>query len=179
MSKMSSPRQLIRAGELAADWWGSKLLPEHADNRGQFEQELQLRVTRTLADSNPKEVMLEVDYDPQGLLLDALRAANIPCSGQMCSADEVFGFRKSWMRVEPSVITISHGYAARWQFWAVSEEAEAEDLDQLEDLSKDVIQVVNNELNALGQLQLSKREQVIVESIVAVAGGLMRGKGEE
>ena len=72
------------AAEAAADWWTARL---QQGDREVFREHLALSVACAL--EFDRVVVLECDYDPQGLLLDAVRAAGVECRGFMFSAQGI------------------------------------------------------------------------------------------
>lgn len=71
----------MKAAEMAAQWWADRL---ESGPRERFREVLQAKIEAAL--SERPSLYLEVDYDPRGLLLEALREAGIECSGFMFSA---------------------------------------------------------------------------------------------
>jgi len=61
---------------------------------------------------------LYVDYDPNELLLEALKSAEVECKGFMFSARGIFKFTKFGWRVEPERVLVKMGYGTGWaELW--------------------------------------------------------------
>lgn len=69
------PRKLKPAALLAASWWGARLNPNHADKRAAVEAAIASVVDSHLRANRGFRVHLECDYEPKGLLDEALRSA--------------------------------------------------------------------------------------------------------
>jgi hypothetical protein len=117
--------QIAVAAKMAGDWWAERLADEHADKREAFAQAVAARVDDALrgkaywswgegrkeGDGEPCEsIYTEVDYDPQGLMLDAVRETIAPdCRGMMFSARGILP-QKHQLRVAPDKLTPKEGY---------------------------------------------------------------------
>lgn len=66
---------IMRASEMAADWWAVRLSDRFADKREAFRTVLERRVSANLLRSG--RVLLECDYRPMGVLLAALEEVGI------------------------------------------------------------------------------------------------------
>lgn len=71
-----------------AEWWTDRYTGK---NRQGFEQELYDRVLTRLEAHG--RVSLSCDYDPQGILLEAVRACGQECSGFLYSAKGLLPFK--------------------------------------------------------------------------------------
>lgn len=67
-----------------ADWWAERLMQ---GDKVAFHESLKTAITKELsAWPDRPYVSIECDYDPQGPLLDAVRAAGLKCDGYLFSA---------------------------------------------------------------------------------------------
>ena len=87
-----------------AKWWADRLHPQHADKRDNFFEDLARRVALELELRG--QVFLENDYDPHGILLDAVQATINPnCSGMGFSGRGIFPDKHETMvtigKIEP------------------------------------------------------------------------------
>lgn len=94
--------------EFAADWWAERFQKD--EHREAFRVEL----LRLLNAEGPHDIRLSVDYDPEGLLLEAIQNIGIPCSGSMFSADGLLP-RKTFMRVKAQSCEWKRGYGAPFE----------------------------------------------------------------
>lgn len=97
-------RQNEAAAELAAQWWTDRL--ERGDKET-FKASIQASILTALDEHGFIEV--ECDYDPDGPLLDAVRAAGIECSGYMFSAKGILPCKHS-LSVTPTAMEPREGY---------------------------------------------------------------------
>ena len=74
-----------RAAAMAAEWWADRL--QQGDTQA-FINALRPRIETDLASEG--HVYLENDYDPRGILLDAVREIGIECRGYMFSGKGIF-----------------------------------------------------------------------------------------
>lgn len=74
-----------KAAQMAGKWW-AKLLQK--GNKKQFAKEIEQRVLAQFQKNEDKTLgfYLECDYDPQGIVLEAVNAIGIKCRGYMFSA---------------------------------------------------------------------------------------------
>jgi hypothetical protein len=76
------------AARMAAEWWAERL--EQGD-KAKFMDALEASIQNALDDPTHEEriskddVITKTDYDPFGMLLDAIHAAGVECSGCMYS----------------------------------------------------------------------------------------------
>ena len=94
-----------KAAEMAGKWWAERL---QQGNKEQFAEEIRVRVLEKL--QTRERVYLECDYDPQGILLEAVRAIGIECGGFMFSADGILP-RKHALQVQHDRLEPKEGYA--------------------------------------------------------------------
>ena len=96
----ADPAQIRRAAAMAADWWTRRLL---RGDKEAFRARLQELVEERL--KVRAACYLVCDYDPQGMVLEAVRAAGIECRGVTHSADGILPRKHSLMvrrdRLEP------------------------------------------------------------------------------
>ena len=90
---------------IASEWWANLLLK--ANKRDIFRAEL----LQLLPNSNWK---LQNDYDPQDILLDAVRNCGEDCRGVMCSGDPFFPRKTVMLRKENRLIA-KIGRGAQWE----------------------------------------------------------------
>lgn len=76
--------QLEEVASRAASWWGERLMQ---GDRGKFEEHLRVGVLNDLQTEGLSK--MRVDHDPQGIILDAVRAAGLECKGYMFSAEGI------------------------------------------------------------------------------------------
>ena len=93
-----------KAAEMAGEWWAERL---QQGNKEQFAEEIRVRVLEKL--QTRERVYLECDYDPRGILLEAVRAIGIECRGFMFSADGILP-RKHALQVRHDRLEPKEGY---------------------------------------------------------------------
>lgn len=72
--------------QAAADWWADEALHPSKDfYRETFRNMLLVRL-----ENNPNWEILCNDYDPEGILLEAVQKAGIECAGCMFSGNDIF-----------------------------------------------------------------------------------------
>lgn len=96
--------EIETAAQMAADWWTARL--EQGD-REAFRSFLVSAIAEALARDG--KILLSVDYDPRGALLEAVRAAGVECSGNLFSARGVLPF-KHVLWVYPDHLEPKEGY---------------------------------------------------------------------
>jgi len=80
--------QIAIAARLAGEWWATRLDSSHSNMKGAFANAIAKRVDTELRLKPEIGVYLECDYDPQGILLEAIREVIEPtCRGYRFSAD--------------------------------------------------------------------------------------------
>jgi hypothetical protein len=93
-----------KAATLAAQWWADRLQQGDKDKFKTF-----------LAEAIDREITAyghsytDCDYDPQGILLEALRAAGVECQGCMMSAEGILPMKHS-LRAMPDCLEPKEGY---------------------------------------------------------------------
>lgn len=95
-----------KAAALAAKWWGDRL---QSGDRVAFEETLALLVDKALMKYG--ECRLSCDYDPDDLLLEAVRAAGVQCSGCMFSARGILP-QKHQLKVFTDHLECKEGYGS-------------------------------------------------------------------
>jgi len=70
-----------KAARMAGEWWACRL---QQGDRCHFATEVETRVLARL--QTEEIIILTCDYDPWGILLDAVRAIGLPCHGRAFSA---------------------------------------------------------------------------------------------
>lgn len=117
--------QISTAAKMAGDWWAERLDYTYADKREAFSAAVAALVEQALrgefywtwgegkkpGDGIPVSyVETEVDYDPQGLLLDAVREVIDPeCRGFCYSARDILPLKHS-LDVKPEMLVPKEGY---------------------------------------------------------------------
>jgi hypothetical protein len=98
--------------QAVVDFWDKQLIPD--DRRQQFRHAVRAVLVKAAEapGSDRGALYFKVDYDPQQLLLEAVRAAGIECRGFMFSADGLFRCRKTYTRVMPRQVKLKEGYGA-------------------------------------------------------------------
>lgn len=93
-----------------AAWWAERFQIE--DKREAFRLGL-----RQLLDETPEQEWstLHVDYDPFGILLDAVRDAGVPCRGNMFSADGILPAKTRMYIYSENNIQTREGYGADFE----------------------------------------------------------------
>lgn len=89
----------IELKELCAQWWADRL--EIEDKREDFKHALLPKIQDGMG--------LWVDYDPEGVLLEALREVGIECAGVSFSANGILP-RKTGMNIYDGIVEVSEGY---------------------------------------------------------------------
>ena len=92
------------AAHVAGEWWAHRL---QKGDKEKFARAVEKRVFEKL--QTEKFVDLECDYDPQGILLDAVRAIGIECSGMFFSANGILPQKHS-LRVTEDWLEPKEGY---------------------------------------------------------------------
>jgi hypothetical protein len=120
--------QLARAAQAASLWWGERLDPQWQDRKAQFIDEVRTRVCLALRVAEKDgslaaghAVGLDCDYDPHGLLLEAVQACGIPCEGFLFSAQGILP-TKHYLRVFPDRLEPKEGYGNWTTHIPISEE---------------------------------------------------------
>lgn len=95
------------AARQAAEWWTDWL--EQGD-RVKFRERLGVLIQAALSDTpDGDDVIIKTDYDPDGMLLDALHVAGVECSGMMWSCHDILPV-KTILRVNPARLLPKEGY---------------------------------------------------------------------
>ena len=71
-----------KTAKAAAEWWGERL---QSGDREKFQEHIEKSVLTDLLDGR-KVIRLECDYDPNGVLLEAVHKAGLECDGVLFSA---------------------------------------------------------------------------------------------
>jgi hypothetical protein len=103
------PDLIRKTAETAADWWTERLMQ---GDKAAFRASLVASIEAELRRDDWSEgdwVDLECDYDPQGALLDAVRAAGIECAGSFFSARGILPQKHS-TEIAPGRIVPKEGY---------------------------------------------------------------------
>jgi hypothetical protein len=80
--------QIAIAARMAGEWWATRLDSCHLNKKDVFALAIAKRVDKELRLKPEVGVYLECDYDPQGILLEAIREVIEPsCRGYRFSAD--------------------------------------------------------------------------------------------
>jgi hypothetical protein len=94
---------------MAAEWWSERL---QQGDREAFKAKLTELVVEELLEHPRGLCLLQVDYDPQGLLLEAVRAAGVECAGFLFSAEGILP-AKHWLGVSATELKPKEGYG-KW-----------------------------------------------------------------
>lgn len=98
---------ILKTADRAAQWWADKLDTGDAQT---FKADLRERIDKALRLHPNRTLYLENDYDPQGVLLDAVRATISPeCRGFLHSGDGIFP-RKHETAIKVGSIRPKEGY---------------------------------------------------------------------
>ena len=101
--------QIGRAAQMAGEWWAERLNDQHAHRRDAFAQEVAVRVETALRANPDFPVFTECDYDPRGLLLEAVHAVGIECRGSFFSARGILP-EKHDLTIHPDRLEPKEGY---------------------------------------------------------------------
>ena len=98
--------------QIMSSWWAQRLDDQHAKKRAAFQKDLKRRIIDNLGDDHlGKYLIIENDYDPKGLLLEAIRATiDTECSGYMFSGDGIFPTKHSLALMPSGEIEPKEGY---------------------------------------------------------------------
>jgi len=92
------------AAEMAADWWTERL------GKGNKEMFRAALITLIRKEFKTRDiVILNCDYDPLGILLDAVHAAGVECTGKFFSARGILP-QKYGLAVYPDKLVPKEGY---------------------------------------------------------------------
>lgn len=101
------------AAKIAAEWWTNRL--EQGDKE-KFAERLAVLIDAALNDLEHQskrgvddEVVIKVDYDPDDMLLDALKASGVECRGCMFSARDILPL-KTMLCVSQTRLRPKEGY---------------------------------------------------------------------
>ncbi len=103
--------QIAAAAKMAGEWWAERLSNQHADKRAAFAAAVAKHCEAELrARSQDPRCWLEVDYDPQGAMLAAVREVVAPdCAGMGFSARGILP-QKHELEVTPHKLRPKEGY---------------------------------------------------------------------
>lgn len=105
---LSSRRDIMSnatASRIAANWWADRL---QSGDKEKFRKSLQLAIFEEL-ESGKKIVHTECDYDPRGILLDAVNVAGNDCGGFMFSAKGILPLKHS-LEISATELQPKEGY---------------------------------------------------------------------
>lgn len=92
------------AARKAGEWWAERL---QQGDKAKFAKEVEQRVLSKLQTQDA--VFLECDYDPQGILLEAVRTIGVECRGFMFSGRGILPQKHS-LRVTADTLEPKEGY---------------------------------------------------------------------
>lgn len=92
------------------DFWASQLVI--ADKREDFARELAAAIRTS---PTPTRLNIEVDYDPDELLLAVLASIGVTCRGWGDSAEGIFARRKVRMWIRDGYTRVAEGYGAPYR----------------------------------------------------------------
>lgn len=93
-----------RTAQVATEWWRARLM---SGDKTKFASSLKASIEAGL--ENNGRIGIECDYDPKGVLLDAVRAAGLECAGVTFSADGILP-KKHATAITPGRIEPKEGY---------------------------------------------------------------------
>ena len=93
-----------KAARIAGEWWAERL---QRGDKAQFAHEVERRTLEKLEKEG--RVNLNCDYDPLDILLDAVQAIGLECTGYFFSADGILP-RKHELRVTATELLPKEGY---------------------------------------------------------------------
>lgn len=113
---MKLPAECINA---VVAWWAERWIPN--DTREAFRAALRLRLEAFETDVPPGSVgwlvQLDCDYDPKGMLLDAVHDAGVECRGFMFSAQGLLP-SKHCVTIHGDNAEAKAGYGVSWvEIW--------------------------------------------------------------
>lgn len=97
--------------KLLVDWWTDRL---QSGDKEAFRAKL-MQVCGESTPENEARFSLGCDYDPDQLLLEAVHAAGLECSGNMWSARGILPM-KTRSVIDKEGVRVREGYAAPWQY---------------------------------------------------------------
>ena len=100
--------QIGKAAAKAAQWWKERLNQDY--DREAFYEALRPKIEAELKKHG--RCFTENDYDPSGILLEAVRDIGIDCRGCLFSGDGIFP-RKHYLRITPEKLQPKEGYGNR------------------------------------------------------------------
>lgn len=95
---------ISKAAKMAAAWWAERL---ESGDKGKFTAFLEGAIQKALDQDG--EVDLRTDDDPDGILLEAVQAAGLECSGCMFSCRGILPM-KTLLVVTPTRLYPKEGY---------------------------------------------------------------------
>lgn len=102
--------QIAAAAKMAGEWWAERLSSQHADKRSAFAAAVAKHCEHELRTRHEPHCRLEVDYDPRGPMLAAVRDVIDPeCKGMMFSARGILP-QKHELKVTPTKLSPKEGY---------------------------------------------------------------------
>ncbi len=102
--------QISAAAKMAGEWWAERLSSHHADKRSAFAAAVAKHCEHEMRARREPHCWLEVDYDPQGPMLAAVRDVIDPeCRGMMFSARGILP-QKHELEVTPTKLRPKEGY---------------------------------------------------------------------
>ena len=102
--------QIQAAAKMAGDWWAERLGNAHAGKRTAFAEAVAKHCEKEMRMREEPMCFLEVDYDPQGPMLDAVREVLDPdCRGVFFSAQGLLP-KKHELQVSPRELRPKEGY---------------------------------------------------------------------
>lgn len=102
-----SEKLIDKTAAAAGEWWAARLGEQFADKRELFSAAVAERVAEAL--HRHPHLYLECDYDPAGLLLEAVRAVGIDCRGSFFSARGILP-SKHELEIKPGLLSPKEGY---------------------------------------------------------------------
>ena len=93
-----------KAAKMAGQWWADRL---QQGDKEKFAKEIEWRILYALEEEGT--IYLVCDYDPHGILLDALHAIGMECRGYMFSAKGILP-EKHELMVTENYLAPKEGY---------------------------------------------------------------------
>jgi len=117
----ASDAEAERRLNVVVAWWTERFMV--ADKCEAFREALRTVVERELAVPEVRSLLLDVDHDPKGFMLEAVRAAGVECSGTMFSAKGILP-EKATMTITADRVEVRDGRGLAWRnLWARDERA--------------------------------------------------------
>lgn len=103
--------RILEVSRIASSWWASMLDSKWDNKREDFYKSLESLIVNIL--NHQDMITIDVDYDPDDIILWALYESGVDCKGVLFSARGIFP-EKHRMRVSRAGIMVKMGYYSGW-----------------------------------------------------------------